>query len=105
MAVDERHLRLEDLQKFSRTLKTRLEEVKNQSLMVDDALRAYGRALIRWSERYLDDLTLQFNAQAGFAEMRSAAPQPPGAATEAMRRDLGVLQRWNSDNPCYILLH
>ena len=72
---------------------------------LDDALRAYGRALIRWSERYLDDLTLQFNAQAGFAEMRSAAPQPPGAATEAMRRDLGVLQRWNSDNPCYILLH
>lgn len=60
---------------------------------LDEALRAYGRTLIRWSERYLDELTAQFNAQAGFAEMRSAAPQPPGAATEAIRRDLEILQR------------
>lgn len=69
---------------------------------LDDALRAYGRALIRWSERYLDDLTLQFNAQAGIAEMRSAAPQPSGAASEAIRRDLEILQQWNLQpaHPC-----
>jgi GTP-binding protein EngB required for normal cell division len=60
---------------------------------LDEALRAYGRTLIRWSERYLDELTAQFNAQAGFAEMRSAAPPPSEAATEAIRRDLEILQR------------
>ena len=60
-----------------------------------DALGAYARALVRWSERYLDDLALQFNAQAGFVEMRSAAPQPSGATTEAIRRDLEILQQWN----------
>jgi hypothetical protein len=60
---------------------------------LDDALRAYGRTLIRWSERYLDELTAQFNAQAGFAEMRSAAPPLSEAATEAMHRDLEILQR------------
>jgi GTP-binding protein EngB required for normal cell division len=60
---------------------------------LDDALRACGRTLIRWSERYLDELTAQFNAHAGFAEMRSAAPPPSEAATEAMHRDLEILQR------------
>jgi len=40
---------------------------------LDEALRAYGRTLIRWSERYLDELTANSTLQAGFAEMRSAA--------------------------------
>jgi len=62
---------------------------------LDDALRAYARALVRWSERYLDDLTLQFNAQAGLAEARGAAPESSGATTEAIGRDLEILRKWN----------
>jgi GTP-binding protein EngB required for normal cell division len=63
---------------------------------LDDALRAYARTLIRWSERYLDELAAQFNAQAGFAEVRSAAPRAQGEEIEAMRRDLELLRSWNT---------
>jgi hypothetical protein len=62
---------------------------------LDDALRAYARTLIRWSERYLDELAAQFNAQAGFAEVRSAAPRARGEDVDAMRRDLEILRQWN----------
>jgi hypothetical protein len=48
---------------------------------LDDAMRAYARTLVGWSERYLDELAAQFNAQAGFAEMQSAAPLAPREAT------------------------
>ena len=63
---------------------------------LDEALRAYGRALISWSERYLEELTSQFNAQAGFAEVASSAAGAPVAAREAMRRDYELLRDWNS---------
>ncbi|MGA2445272.1 MAG: dynamin family protein [Opitutaceae bacterium] len=63
---------------------------------LDDALQAYARTLIRWSERYLDELAAQFNAQAGFAEVRSAAPRARGEEVEAMRRDLELLRSWNA---------
>jgi hypothetical protein len=63
---------------------------------LDDALRAYARTLIRWSERYLDELAAQFNAQAGFAEVRSTAPRVQGEEIEAMRRDLELLRSWNA---------
>jgi protein phosphatase len=43
------------------------------------------------------DLALQFNAKTGMAETRSGAPRPSGTAPEAIRRDLEVLQQWNSD--------
>jgi len=63
---------------------------------LDEALRAYSRALIRWSERYLDELTGQFNAHAGFAEARSVAPGTTPAASEAMRRDYELLRGWDT---------
>ena len=63
---------------------------------LDDALRAYARSLIRWSERFLDELAAQFNAQAGIAEVRTAVPRAQGGEIETMRRDLELLRNWNA---------
>jgi len=63
---------------------------------LDGALRAYGRSLVSWSEQYLDELTSQFNAQAGLAEVPTGAAGAPPAAREAMRRDYELLRNWNS---------
>ena len=64
--------------------------------ILDDALRAYARTLVSWSERYLHELTSQFNAQAGFAEVRSSPSSLRPEEVEAIRREIDLLRTWNA---------
>lgn len=74
-----------------RHLRTNLAEA------LDDALRAYGHAMIGWSHHYLDDLTTQFNAQARCIEARAVSSAPVQASpSPELARDLALLRDWNS---------
>ncbi len=61
---------------------------------LDEALRVHAQALVGWGQRYLDDLSTYFNAQAGFAEARSAnaIPAPP---SPELTHDLELLRHWD----------
>ena len=62
---------------------------------LDEALRSYAHALVGWSRLFLDDLTAQFNAQAGFIEARTA-PATVAPASPQLTCDLKLLRSWNT---------
>jgi GTP-binding protein EngB required for normal cell division len=63
---------------------------------LEKALHQYGHVLVRWSERYVDELTAQFNAQAGLVEAMAvpAEPSSHGTANPELVRDLELLRGW-----------
>jgi len=64
------------------------------AVALEESLRQYGHALVRWSERYVAELTVQFNAQAGLVEA-GLAPSPASAAlSPELTRDLELLRGW-----------
>lgn len=63
---------------------------------LDDALRHYGRALVAWTHRHLDQLETQFSSQAGLIEA-AAAPldaSETAAPSPEIVRDFEMLRDW-----------
>lgn len=78
----------------SAALRSQLESVLGPGL--GRALQSHAQALVAWSQRYLEELAMQFNAQAGLTEAQSASGVSTGEPVEEIRRDLEILRQWNA---------